>query len=272
MVSENFVPIAVDKQQLIHASGSRQRFVAERAVIDKFTGGKAGDLAVYLLTPDGEPLTSKNLFRQQSADEVLATLRESLANFGPVTPRRVRPNWQDPARGVGTREDGSVRLALYSRHTDRRDYTARPVFDSLILSSTDWAALRPARLTTGTRYDLPEKIVRHFARGLSTNSDLSFLLRPEDLTVARLVGEVVSSDTDGARIKLSGELKGVRKHVNGGEPMKGQATLTGLLVLNGSGQATELIVLYAGTFNLPYETKPRPMAALVEWRSEPSQP
>jgi hypothetical protein len=262
------VPIAVDKQQLIRASGSRERFAAERTVIGKFTGGKTGELAVHLLTPEGESLTSKNIFRQQSSADVLATLRESLAKFGPVTPRRVRPNWQDPARGFGTREDGSVRLALYSRHTDRRDYTIRPVFDNLVLTQADWAALRPKQLATGTRFEIPENIARQFARGLATNSDLSYLLRPQDLTTGRLVGEVIASDGEATRIALSGELQGTRKHVNGGEPMTGQATLTGQLILNGSSQPTKLIVVYEGTFNLPYEKNPRPMAALIEWRSE----
>ncbi len=263
------MPIAVDKQQLIHASGSRERFAAERAVIEKFTSGQTGNLAVYLLTPDGEPLTSKNIFRQQATDEVLATLRESLKRFGSVTPRRVRPNWQDPARGIGTREDGFVRLALYSRHTDRRDFTTRPVFDSLILSRADWSHLRPPRGTVGARYEVPGSVAKQFARGLATNSDLSYLLRPEDLSLVRLSGEVISATANQIRVSLSGELKGTRKHVNGGDPMNGRATLTGQLVLNGASQPLELIVLYDGTFNLPYEKKPRPMAALIEWRSEP---
>lgn len=257
---------------MIHASGSRERFAAERVVIEKFTGGQTGNLAVHLLTPDGEPLTSKNIFRQQTTDEVLTTLRESLEKFGPVKPRRVQPNWQDPTRGIGTRDDGSVRLALYSRHTDRRDYAARPVFDSLILSRADWSELQPPRGASGKSYEIPERVAKQFARGLATNSDLSYLLRPEDLTTVRLFGEVISSESTETRIAFSGELKGTRKHVNGGAPMNGQATLTGQLILNSSGQATELLVLYEGTFNLPYEKKPRPMAALVEWRSESVRP
>ena len=202
------MPVAVDKQQVIHASGSRERFAAERTVIETFTGGKTGNLAVYLLTPDGEPLTSKNIFRLQSTDEVLTTLRESLEKFGPVQPRSVRPNWQDPARGCGEREDGAVRLALYSRHTDRRDHTARPVFDSLVLSRADWSQLRPPQSTLGAHYDVPDGVARLFARGLATNSDLSYLLRPEDLTAARLVGEVTSVTREVTRVSLSGELRG----------------------------------------------------------------
>lgn len=262
----------MDKQQTIHKSGSRERFAGERVVIEKFTGGKTGELAVHLLTPDGESLTDKNIFRQQSSDEVLKTLRDALSKFGPVKPRTVPARWQDPMRGAGVQNDGSVRLALYARNTDRLDHTARPVFDSLLLARGDWSALRPTRTAQGTRFEVPEHVARLFARGLATNSDLSYLLRPADLTVARLSGEVIASTADEVRVSLSGELNGSRKHINGGEPLNGQATLAGQLILNGSGEPIELILLYAGTFNLPYESKSRPMAALIEWRSQSPSP
>jgi len=254
---------------LIHASGSRERFAAERAVISNFTGGKTGDLAVHLLTPDGEPLTNKNIFRQQSSNEVLATLREALEKFGPVTPRRVKADWQDPTRGVGTRDDGSVRLALTARNTDRRDYSARPVFDSLIMTSEEWAALQPPRGVTNGRYAIPESVTKRFARGLSSNSDLSYLIRPEDLREAQLEAQVVSAQDD-TLVTLSGNLQGTRPHINGGEPMRGAAKLTGQLRVDKTGKPTSLLLLFEGTFNLPYEKSPRPTAALIEWHSHAS--
>ena len=61
--------------------------------------------------PDGKSLTDREIFRMQSSAEVLATLRDAVARFGPVTPRAVQPSWQPPDKGVGVRPDGSVRLA-----------------------------------------------------------------------------------------------------------------------------------------------------------------
>ena len=80
-MGENYVPIAVDKQQLVHAAGARERYVEERRVIERFTGGKAGQLAVHLLTPEGDPLTNREIFRMQSADEVLTTLRDAEGGY-----------------------------------------------------------------------------------------------------------------------------------------------------------------------------------------------
>jgi hypothetical protein len=274
-VSEHFVPIAVDKQKLIHDQNARERFADERKIAEKFTGGNTGKLAVHLLTPDGEPLTSKEIFRMQSAGEVLATLKEAVAKFGPVPVRRIAPTWQAPDRGFGVRPDGSVRLAAHVRHTDRQDYTARPVFDSIILTKDQWSGLQPPDRGPGSTYRVPDPVARQFSRILSASSDLSNLIRPDDLTTVELSGTVSAPARDAAaasghlQVTLTGKLAGTRPYVNGGDPLPGQARLAGILQLDSAGQPIRLLIVFDGTFKMPWDKSARPTAAVVEWQAKP---
>jgi len=271
-VSENFVPVAVDKQKLIHAQDARERFAEERKLIELFTRGRTGNLAVHLINADGEPLTDKEIFRMQSAADVLATLKNAVAKFGPVTRRNVKPQWQSPDKGVGVRPDGSVRLTLYVRHTDRNDHTARPVFDSIILTKEQWRDLAPPDRSKIGSYEVPASTVRQFARALSASSDLSTLHRPEDLSVARLTGTVSKAGPSGeTQVVLRGELVGSRKYVNGPEPLPGRTSFDGLLTLGRNGQPTRLLMVGDGTFKMPWDRQDRPTGSLVEWKALPTQ-
>jgi hypothetical protein len=91
----------VNKQQTSHSKEWKEKNAEENKVIEKFTGGKTGHLGIYLLNPEGERLTEKNLFRASSAAEVETALKESLKKFGPVTQRQATPAWQDSSLGVG---------------------------------------------------------------------------------------------------------------------------------------------------------------------------
>lgn len=262
-MSDYFVPVAVDKQKLVHAAGSRERYGDERRIIDLFTGGKSGDLAVYLLTPAGQSLTNKQIFRMQSAGDVLSTLQEAVAEFGPVAPRRAIPAWQPRDKGVGLRPDGSVRLAASVRHTDRTDYRARPVFDSIVLTKEQFDSLTPAGLEPGTRHTLPDSTARQFSRMLSASSDLSNMIRPSDLTVVELT--VTVSDADQRQLSLSGRLAGSRRYVNGNELIPGQAQVAGLIQLDADDKPVRLLFVFEGTYKLPWDGADRPTGAIVEW-------
>jgi hypothetical protein len=261
------VPIAVDKQQLIHATDAREKYAAERKLIEKFTGGRTGHLAVHLLTPDGESLTDKEIFRMQSADEVAATLRDAVARFGPVTPRDVKPSWQPPDKGVGTRPDGSIRLALTARHADRGAHS-EPVFDSIILTKQQWQSLLPRDRTDGATYEIAESTVRELSRAVSASSDLSNLIRPNDLTTAKLTGTVRAMPGGRLEVRLSGELAGERKYVNGPEMLPGRTRLDGVLLVDSAGRPDRLLLVGAGTFKMPWDRSPRPTAAVAEWRAK----
>jgi hypothetical protein len=261
------VPIAVDKQQMIHSPGARDRYPEERKLIEKFTGGRIGHLAVLLLTPEGKPLTDKEIFRMQSGDEVLATLQAAMAGFGPVAPRDVKPSWQLRDKGVGLRADGSVRLALTVRHTDQA-LPPRPVFDSIILTTDQWQSLLPRDLKDGVTYDIPEPTVRELSRAVSASSDLSNLIRPADLTTAKLTGTVRAGSGGTREVHLSGELAGQRKYVNGPEMLPGRTRLDGVLFLDESARPVRLLLVGKGTFKMPWDRSPRPTAAVAEWRAK----
>jgi hypothetical protein len=267
-VCENFVPIAVDKQQLIHAAGAREKYAEERKLIEKFTGGKTGHLAVRLLTPEGESLTEKEIFRMPSASDVLATLRDAVARFGPVTRRAVKSSWQPADKGVGVRSDDSVRLSLTVRHTDRRDEVGQPVFDSIILTKEQWQSILPPNRAGGATYDIAESTVREFTRAVTATSDVSNLIRPKELTTARLAGVVQAAEEGRFQVRLTGELAGERKYVNGPEMLPGRTRLDGMLWLDGAGRPERLLLVGEGTFKMPWDKSPRPTAAVVEWRAK----
>jgi hypothetical protein len=265
-VCENFVPIAVDKQQLIHAAGAREKYAAERKLIEKFTGGKTEHLAVRLLTPEGESLTDKEIFRISSASDVLATLRDAVARFGPVTRRSIKASWEPADKGVGVRGDGSVRLSLTVRHTDRRDEAGQPVFDSIILTKDQWQSILPSDRTSGAIFEIPESTVREFTRALTATSDISNLIPPKELTTAKLTGVVHAAEGGRFQLRLTGELAGERKYVNGPEMLPGRTRLDGTLRLDSAGRPERLLLVGEGIFKMPWDKSPRPTAAVVEWR------
>jgi hypothetical protein len=166
------------------------------------------------------------------------------------------------------RGDGSVRLAACVRHTDHDDYRGRPVFDSIVLSATAWRGLLPPRLVAGTTFAVPEAVAREFSRIVSSSSDLSNLIRPSDLTTARLEGTVKApaAPNDGREVWFHGELAGSRRYVNGSELLPGRASINGVLRLDEQGQPLDLLLVCTGVFKMPWEPRERPTGAVVEWR------
>ena len=267
-MSEYFIPVAVNKTEVVQSRRASTQHAAENAVVHLLTNGRAVDLAVFLTTADGQQLTDKQIFRMQSAREVEATLWEALARFGSVRPRHVRPVRQDPDRGVGGRPDGSVRLAVVIRYTDSGDYTARPVYDSIILSGPQWQALVPSTRQKGARYSVPDPVARQFSRIVGASPDPTTMLRAEDLSAAGMTGTVTRADARETTVALAGRFAGLRHHVNGGD-LPGQAVLEGELVLAPDGRPLRLLIVSEGAFKTPWDRQPRSTGAVVDWQAGP---
>lgn len=270
-MSEWFIPIAVNKQETSHSAAWKAAHSDEFKLIETFTGGKTSHLGIYLLTPEGEPLSDKNLFRVLDAAETRELLAAARSRFEENSkavagqPRQVEPEWRDKDRGLGVREDGSLRIALYARHTDLANgKPPAPVFDSLVLSRQEWQALVPDG--DGETVQLAEDSARLFARILPASSDLSNLISPADLSVAELSAR--PEQVGGERwIWLDGKVAGKRPYVNGGT-IGGHAALRGVLVLSAERRPLRLRIVAAGQFKLPWDRADRPTAALLEWQAE----
>jgi hypothetical protein len=267
LVSENFVCIAVNKTEMVQSPGARLRYPAEQQLINLLTHGHSVNLGVFLSTADGQQLTNREIFRLHTTPEVLSTLREALARFGPVTPRYARPAWQDPDRGAGVRPDGSVRLALFVRYTDDRRPTVAQVFDSIILPAAQWQALQPPSRQAGARYAVPDEVARQFSRAIGAGSDPTQMLRPEDLTSAGLTGTVTEANGYGVTVELAGRFEGARRHVNGGEALPGQAFIQGSMDLAPDGRPLRLLMVSDGVFRMPWDRHPRPTGAVIDWQA-----
>src|SRR5262245_33677885 len=203
--------------------------------VEKFTGGKAVHLGVYLVAPDGTPLGTIDTI-STSADKIFPILKEAAAKFGPIEPRKPPAAAVNPDRGVGLRGDGSARMALTVRYLDKSFSAGQPVFDSIVFTKEHWVAIAPPA-GAKDKYEVPDATARQFARAVSASSDLSYLIRPQDLHEVTLTGEVVSEKDGYVQVRLAGKMAGKRPHVN--EPTKpheGSLTMEGMLVLDARGR------------------------------------
>ena len=79
--------------------------------------------------------------------------------------------------------------------------------------------------------------------------------------------EVTQAGAYGVTVALSGQLVGMRRHVNGGEALPGQAALEGELDLAADGRPLRLLMVTQGTFKLPWDHNPRPTGAVIDWQA-----
>jgi len=164
------------------------------------------------------------------------------------------------------RPDGSVRLAVCVRYTDRLDNVSRPVFDSIILPARQWQALQPGSRQVGFRYPVADEVARQFSRAVGAGADPTEMLRAEDLTAASLSGTVTRADAQGVTVAFSGGLSGLRHHVNGGD-LPGRSALEGELVLAPDGTPLRLLMVSEGEYKTPWERQVRPTGGVVDWQA-----
>jgi len=195
------------------------------------------------------------------ADAVLVLLDEALRDFGPVTPRDVKPQ-PLPFRGAGIRPDGGVRLVVYNRADNGLVF-------SVPLSKDEWAAFTPPKLAADERWALPDAVARQFAPALSPYADTRFRPRPTDATLAELRAEVEAADPSQARIRLTGRWQVDWVH-DGNEHSTAAATAEGLLLFDvRQGRPVKLLLVFDGTYAWTSGTSPprrQASAAVVRWQ------
>src|SRR5688572_11535810 len=129
----------------------------------------------------------------------LADLEAGLKAFGRrVEPRRVEKFESLPHRGVGTRPDGRVTLAVTDRWVFVTELSKEPqsdalgatVLDSITLTADEWKALGPptGATTPGATWDVPEATARKYYPLLSTGDTV--FRDTAEVTAVRLAGRV----------------------------------------------------------------------------------
>jgi hypothetical protein len=285
-VRDNFVPVAVNLYKIRQAQGAGgDLFRSVQRQQPQYQG-------IWVVSPDGKVLASHHEIKDQARwpQEILDTIAAGLRAFGPLAPRTTQPTNPLPNRGVGVQVDGSVCLALYSRHVRGGGKDAAPssvhptslwlwdgdlrpdgppVIDSVTLTGKEWAAFSPSSGKQGATWEIPEALARKLARVLSPSSDQSTMPKPEEAKVAQLSAKVESVTGDQTHIRFSGRYETL--HVYNDKPSFAWALAQGSALYDGKQKRMRwLRITLSGAYRMvpPWDKQDRPIAAMVEWRSE----
>lgn len=223
---------------------------------------------LWIVSPDGKVLAAHHDVKDQKnwASEVLDVLDAGQKAFGSVTPRTVQAVNPLPYRGAGVRPDGSVTLALYTRHVFSGKAEGWPVHDSITLDKKDTATLTPAKAAKGEEWQLTETVARQFCRCLSPTSDQSTMPRPEEVTEVRILGRVEEIKDGVATLTYRGKIAAA--HLYLGKTSYGDGKVNGVGrydVKRGELQSLTWVVDSIHRPAPPYD-EPRTIAAVVEWK------
>jgi hypothetical protein len=200
---------------------------------------------------------------------MLQTIKEALAVFGAVEPRKAEATNPLPFRGKGFHPNGSISLELYARFMHKGKPNGPVAYDTLTFEATEWAALLPARVEPGVEWAVPEAAARKFAPALGPADD-STTPTAESARVAKLRGVVLAVEHGRARARLSGEWE-TQRHQDGTSAdkiVRATASAEGIMEIGADGKSLEsLRLVFQGLYRAPapYD-KPRQMGAVVEWK------
>lgn len=216
------------------------------------------------------------------ARTALADLEHGLKAFGPVTPRHVKQSQPLPFRGVGTKPDGRVTLAVTDRWIFVKDLFRDPTpdalgatfLDSITLSAQQWKGLAPSDPKAGSKWTVPEATARKFFPLLSA-TDTVFRDTGE-VTSVRLAGRVEKLEGGIAYLSYEGHIaathQGTKNEARAGQHCSSAAELLGGVGVYDvkASRLLSLTLVFAGQFRnyAPYDS-PAPFGAVVEWSDKP---
>jgi hypothetical protein len=269
-ISQTCVPVALNLYEIRKANGAAGDFF--RNVQKQRPAQYQG---LYLVAADGRVLASHQNFKSHKTwpQEVLADLRPGVKAFGEVTPRAVEPLDPLPERGVGTRGDGGVCLAVLLRYAVKNiplRELPNPTIDSLVLTADEFRALEPDRTEAGAEWKLPEAVGRRFHRVLGPG-DEDTMPRIHEVRSVTITGRVQSVEGGIAYLAYEGAIAGAHETQSNKGKCHGEARLTGVGVYEiKAKRLRSLVWVFDGTFRAhpPYDKEARPYSGVVEWRVE----
>jgi hypothetical protein len=224
---------------------------------------------VWIVSPDDKVLAGDD-YGYKDAPKLLAGMDASLKAFGPVEPRKARPQEPFPFRGVGVRPDGSVDLALYRCFLHQGKPDGPHLRDTLSLKKEEWTALTPPRLVAGAEWVIAADVARKLVRPFCLNTLGGDMPGPEDAKVARLTAKVEAVEDGRARIRLTGTFEAVKLFKEENLSFRGTATAAGVAEFDVKEKAlTSVLLVFQGAYQQgarPEIQTGRPFGAVAEWQ------
>ena len=273
-ISRQCVPVAINRELMSKdktAVGDLYRSIQKQRP-DQYQG-------IYIIDPDGKvlanqakPTEDKNLWAKDLRDRIDAGVKA----YGEVTRRPAMRFSALDDRGVGTRKDGSVILAVYARHLllglDKRGF-GDPTYDSVVLTSEERAHFGQKEAKSGTTWKVPATVVKHLHKVLAPNSDPNTLARADEVTFAKLEGKVERVSRGIAYLRFTGRITGT--HIwefppNKGKEIQGDVTLIGVGTCDATtGELRSITLVGAGEHrNYPPYDNVVKYGAVVEWKAK----
>jgi hypothetical protein len=275
ILRKNFVPVAIDLRVDEHhdaivpgseAAGKRDAERQQR----KAWGGldQHRPIGMHVVLPNDKVIASFACrwvaSGERPVDDLLGFLKGALARAGSVPERNAKIGPLHPNRGVGVRNDGSIRLAVYARTLEKgRPVSHRPVFESAYLNARLMDTLTPGKVRVGERYLIPAEAARQLSTVLTDDGDDVFRIRPHEVTGVKLSAEVINVSKSGCVVSLAGELAG--KRVYSGGTVAAQAKLQGLLQFGSKRELQSVLIVSDGQYRSPWARETHTVGGLIEW-------
>jgi hypothetical protein len=240
---------------------------------------------IWIVSPDGKVLAF-HYFRPESGEspergksrwtrEMLAAIDEALKAFGPVTPREAIGGTPFPDRGLGVREDGSVRLAVNSTYLRNGKREGDPVVDSVIVPADEWKQFSPPKEDDGAEWAIPEETARRFALVLSPLTDSLYTPQPKDCKAADFACRIEGVTEGRILIHMIGGWQ--TEHFRDGDPklpIRARSVADGYAEYDPvKKQLTSFLLVFHGTYrNVPPWDGVKKTGGVVEWRLKPAKP
>ena len=274
-ISRHCVPVAVDRGVLYReksAVGDLYRAIQKQRP-EQYQG-------IYVIDPEGKVLANQS---KATADRTLwaKDLRERIdagvKAYGDVTLRPAGRFAAQKDRGKGTRADGSVVFAVYTRVMHRgldKVGFGKPMFDSVELTSADLAKFTPREPKSGMAWKVPATVTQHLHKVLSPNSDKNTLATTDEVTFAKLEGKVERVSRGVAFLRFTGRISGTHAWPfppHKGKEMNGDVKLVGVGTCDAdTGELRSITLVGAGEYRhyAPDDGLVK-YGAIVEWKAKP---
>jgi hypothetical protein len=268
MIGRHFVPAAVNLYEVRKKDHPAYAFFAGlQKQKDNYQG-------IWIATADGKLLATYMEWESKQFDwteRLIETLQGTLRSFGPVTERHAKVVDPNPFRGSGVKSDGSVHLAGTSRGVlNGGKILTAPQIDTIALTERQFAGFRPPRAQAGIEFDVPAGTTCRLSRLMTNGSGQNYFPEPDDVTSARLKGQVAEVNGDRSIVVYVGTMTASHKDRfdKGGRMAHGRSQILGYGVYDAREERmlSLLLLLDSSYRGFPPSDQPQSIAGVAEWR------